>query len=173
MAKKREFELDSRQSTRLLDLGLHFSTGDDGPLDSDDQLQDLLYQILAAPLPLPDQTRESLPPLLQGQSQDLQALAGQPIGELLQNAKVDLALLKRIKEFAKERGAATESQETRDAFMAVYLGSIACALVYHGVRISQHSHEDLNGFFDTFAKKAWVLLELQPLFNRAFEQLDP
>lgn len=173
MTQKRKFELDSRQSARLLDLGLHVPAGNDDPVDPDERRQDLLYQILTAPLPLPDQTRESLPPVLQGQSQDLQTLAGQPIGELIQNATVELALIKRIKEFTKEQGAATESKETRDAFMAVYLGSIACALVYHGERISQHSPKDLKGFFDTFAKKPWVLAELQPLFGRASQQLDP
>ena len=171
MAESREFKLDSRQSSRLLDLGLCPPAGSDDPVHLDDRRKDLLYQVLATPLPLSKQTKASLPPILQGQCQDLLALAGQPVGELLQNSKVDLAVIRRIKEFAKEQGEATKSKEAQDAFMAVYLGAIAIALVFHGERISQHSTKNLKHFFGTFARKAWVLAELRPLYEQALEAI--
>jgi hypothetical protein len=173
MTESREFELDSIQSTRLLDLGLSSPTGNDDAVNPDDQRKDLLYQILASPLPVSDQTRESLPPILQGQSQDLLALSGRPVGDLLQDAHTDIGVIRRIKEFAKEQGATAPSKEAEDAFMAVYLAAIASALTFHGQRISQHNSNDLRNFFGAFAKKTWVLSELKPLFSRAGEQLDP
>jgi hypothetical protein len=173
MAQKRKFELDSRQSTRLLDLGLYAPAGKDDPVHPDDLKRDLIYQILSTPLPLPKQTKESLPPIIKGQSQDLLSLSGRPVGDLLQDTNADTTVLRGIKEFAKEQGATARSKEAQDAFMAVYLGAIASGLALHGQRISQHTTHDLKNFFAAFAKKTWVLAELRPLFSRALEQLDP
>ncbi len=172
MTESRDFELDSRQSVRLLDLGLSPAADNDDAVSPDDQRKDLLYQILANPLPVSDQTRESLPPILQGQSQDLLALSGRPVGDLLQDPQAGIAVIRHIKDFAKEQGATATSKEAQDAFMAAYLAAIAGALVFHGQRISQHDNNDLKSFFFAFAKKTWILAELRPLFKQALEKCD-
>jgi hypothetical protein len=89
------------------------------------------------------------------------------MGEVIRDQKTDLITLRKIKEHCKEKGAAADSKEMQDAFMAVYFAAMASALVFRDTKISHHKDEDLPGFFDSFVKKPWVIEELRTLFSRA------
>jgi hypothetical protein len=92
---------------------------------------------------------------------------GPPIGELLQDPKTSVAMLKEIKQYAKAQGSQTASEREKDVFLAIYFAAIAAALVYHRERITEHSHERLTQFFDSFAQAAWVPVDLADLLRRA------
>ena len=168
MSDGQSFRLDSDQRTHLLKMGLGASPSANDDLEPDEKRTDYLYQILIGTLPLAREVKTTLPDLITGQVQDLVSISGRPLGELIQDPQTDLTTLKGVKEHCKQQGAKSSPQEEQDAFMAVYFAAIACALVYYGERISQHSTKNLRHFFDTYANKTWVLAELKPLFEKGF-----
>ena len=171
MDEDRDLKLTNHQKTRLLSLGLSLEEADD-PTDPDDKRADLLYEILAETLPVADRTMDVLPPLLKGQSQKLESIAGRSLGDLILGDQTEVATIRRIKEYTKDRGASANSEIQQDAFMATYLGAIANALVYHHKKISQHSQSDLKEYFRSFSQKTWVLKDLRDLLREAFEQCE-
>jgi hypothetical protein len=160
------FDLTAEHKTQLLALGLSTQSGP-GDEDETEMRMSLLYDMLRGRLPVARRTIDALPAELQSQGQDLRSVAGESIGELLQNPHVEIALIQKIKEHAKASGASAASQAESDAFLAVYYGAIAAALVYYGRRITKHSTEDLAQFFRTLEHKDWVLPELKTLFASA------
>jgi hypothetical protein len=167
MSDGQDLHLDSDHRTRLLKIGLSTSSSKDYEVEPDEKRTDTLYQILTSTLPLAQDMKASIPDLITGQIQDLVSISGQPMGELIQDPKTDLLSLRRVKEHCKQSGTAADSKEEQDAFMAVYFAAIASALLFHDTKLSHHKDEDLCSFFDSFAKKPWVLEELRTLFVRA------
>jgi len=164
--RSQDFDLTKDQKSRLLNLGLRSRPCELGT-DERERKTDMLYDVLAQPLPINSSVADSLPAVVRGLSSRLQSLAGQPIGNLLQNPGTDMAIILRIKEYAKKSGTSTDSQEKSDVFLAVYYAAIASALVFHNQKITQHSYSDLKHFFCSFAQNDWILDELISLFNHA------
>jgi hypothetical protein len=161
-------DLTAKQRTRLLSLGLS-SEVFEGSTDLEEKKADLLYDILTRTLPVDGYIIDSLPPVLRGVSDKLHSVAGELLGDLLQNPKTDISVIEKIKDYAKESGTYNKSKAETDAFLAIYYAAIASALLFHNKRITQHSYKDLKQFFFSFTKKSWVLEELKILFKRAEE----
>src|SRR4030066_397591 len=89
--------------------------------------------------------------------------------DLSRDPTTDIATIKKIKQYAKESGTSTDSKDEKDVFLAVYYAAIASALIFHYMKITQHSYIDLERFFDSFTKKDWILNELISLFTRGRE----
>jgi hypothetical protein len=166
-----QFDLTAECKTQLLALGLSTQTG---PADEDEveARMSLLYEILRGRLPVARRTIDALPAELQSQCQDLQSVAGASIGDLLQNPHVEMSLIQKVKDHAKTSGTLAASQAESDAFLAVYHGAIAAALVYYGRKITKHSTKDLTEFFQSLDQKDWILPELKRLFAKAREYCD-
>ncbi|MCP4452915.1 MAG: hypothetical protein GY809_15745 [Planctomycetes bacterium] len=167
MSDGQDLHLDSDQRTRLLRIGLSASSSKDYDVEPDENRTDTLYQILTSTLPLSQDIKASMPDLITGQAQDLVSISGEPIGKLIQDQKTDLISLRKVKDHCKQNGAATDSKEEQDAFMAAYFAAIASAMLFHDTRISHHKDEDLCRFFFSFSQKPWVLEELRAIFVRA------
>ncbi|MBP7051537.1 MAG: hypothetical protein KBE65_11025 [Phycisphaerae bacterium] len=159
-------ELNDRQKTRLLSLGL----GADQPAamsNGDEQRGDLLCDILRRPLP-PDGQGEGLspggggPPCLAFRS-----VAGPPLRELLLDPKTNVTVLRRTKEYAKAMGQKAGTEAEKDVFLAIYLAAIAAAGLFHSDRITEHSDADLARFFEFFARRPWMPTDLFGLFRKA------
>jgi len=88
---------------------------------------------------------------------------------LVQNPQTDISAIQRIKNFAKESGAAATSKVEGDVLLVLYYAAIASALLLHGMKITKHSWADLAQFFRSLAKKEWVLPELKAFFLKAHE----
>ncbi len=159
--------LNDGQKTRLFRLALERDDPAAAP-NKDEQRADLLRDILRCALPLETPGHGTAMDL--GPSCDeLRSVAGPPLGELLRERASDLAVLQRIKEYAKALGKNTESGIERDVFLAVYLAAIAAALVSHQERITQHTNEDLTEFFRFYAQVAWMPSDLKGLLAKATE----
>jgi len=76
-------------------------------------------------------------------------------------------VLEKIKQYAKESGTSTNSEDEKDVFLAVYYAAIASALVFHNEKITRHSYKGLERFFSSFTDKGWVLKEIKELFHGA------
>lgn len=166
--ESQDFDLTQAQKSRLLSLGLE-SKPHELSTDKEEQKADMLYDVLTCTLPIDPSVVNSLPAVVKGLSSRLHSLAGQPIGNLLQDLTTDLTTIRKIKQYAKDSGTAADSEAKGDVFLAVYHVAIASALVYHNEKVTQHSYQDLEQFFLSFRKKDWVLEEIKDLFKKAQE----
>ncbi len=161
-----EFDLTEGQKSKLFGLGLEFNPHDRSS-DIDEQKKDLLYDILASRLPLDPSIAESLPGVVKDLCPSLNSIAGDTIGNLLQNPHTDISTLKRIKQYAKESGTSAKSEAQTNVYLVVYYAAIASVLTSHRKKITQHSYEDLQEFFLSFSHEAWILEEIKDLFRKA------
>jgi len=161
-----EIKLTPGQNERLLHLAAssHVSEAGNDPVEDK---ANTLFDILVSPLPVDKLVLDSLPAVVRGLCRKLRSVAGQAIGDLLQNPQTDIAALTAIKDYTKQSGTCSRSDAEGDAFLAIYYGSIASALVFHNEKISRHSYEELEQFFWTFTEKTWVPDELTGLFEKA------
>ena len=165
--KSQDFDLNRHQKSRLLSLGVG-SKSRKPCTDTVEKKEDMLYDILIRTLPIEPLVVESLPSVIKGLSSRLHSLAGQPIGELLKNPATDIDTIRKIKQYAKESGTATDSEDEKDVFLAVYYAAIASALIFHNEKITQHSYNDLEQFFSSFMEKDWIIEEIKGLFRKAW-----
>jgi len=160
-------DLTDRQKTHLLQIALSPGAAD-APANEDELRGDLLCDILREPLPaeLPERAA-SFPDRAAKPCSTFRAIAGPTLRELLLDPSTDLAVLRRIKEYAKTLGAKAGSEVGKDAFLTIYFASIAGALVYHRERITEHSEEDLVQFLHFFARAVWMPTALVDLLRKA------
>jgi hypothetical protein len=165
--KTNNLELNDRQKTRLLSLALEPEPSDP-PLDEDEEKGDLLCDVLRCPLP----PGEHVPHISKGVSQEFRSVFGPSLGQLLTDPGIDITVLRQIKEYAKALGRTAGSDVEKEVFFAVYFGAIARALTSHGEYITEHADEDLIQFFGTYARAAWMRVDLRELFAKAAEDCE-
>lgn len=149
-----------------MSLGIEPDPNEDST-DIDVKKADLLYDVLSHPMPVDTSVVNSLPSALRVLCKRLRAVAGEPLGDLLQNPDRGISVIKEIKEHAKQSGTCTRSEIESDIFLVIYYATIANALLFHNRKITQHSYKDLGKFFRLFTEKEWLLDELTELFKKA------
>ena len=130
-------ELNDQQKTRLLSLGL----APDRPVtppDENEQRGDLLCDILRCSLQADVSEQDAVPPGAGKPCLGFRTVAGPPLGELLQDPKTEVAVLRKVKEYAKSLGGNAGSDVEKDVFLAVYFAAIAAAIIFHDERITEH-----------------------------------
>jgi len=164
--KTDSLELNEQQKIRLLNLGLESDRPSASP-DADEQKGDLLCDLLRCPLPtrLSEQGASSVV----GEKWSFVggAVIGPRLGELLLDPTTDLAVLRRVKEYAKSLGKDAGSEVQKDVFLAIYFAAIAAAVTSHEQRITEHTDEDLARFLESFALAAWMPKTLRSCFTEA------
>jgi hypothetical protein len=159
-------ELNDGQKTRLLSLGIEPDRPAAMP-DGDEQRGDLLCDILRRPLPPDGQAQQEVSSTLGQACPPFRAIVGPPLRELLLDPKTDVAVLRRIKEYAKTMGQKAETEAEKAVFLAIYLVAIAAAMVFHSQRITEHSDTDLARFWEFFARVSWIPIDLMRVLAEA------
>ena len=168
MSKKPpEDKLTDAQKSRLFQVGL--TTDQSMNPDAEQQKADLLREVLAQRLPVAFETVELLPDVLKNLSQDLKAVAGESLAELLQNPGTDIDTIQKIKDYSKSYGKGTDSKVEHDVSLVIYLAAIAHALVYHDQKITQYQYDELIRYFKKLKKKAWITAKTIRLFDKALQ----
>ena len=90
--------------------------------------------------------------------------------ELLLDPKTEVAVLRRIKEYAKTMGQKAATEIEKDVFLAIYFAAIAAAELLHSQRISEHPDTDLARFLEFFARASWMPTELAGLLSKAAQR---
>jgi len=163
-----KFDLDVEQSANLLKLCLK---ADQQPTDETQEKNraSALLDVLESKLPVNPALLESLPPVLRALSEELKSVSGLSLEDLLQDSRTKIAIVRRIKDFAKELGNSAKDKIERDVALAVYFAAIAGALVCHNVRISQYSYEQLAQSFEALTQHDWITPGLATLYEEARE----
>jgi adenylate kinase len=162
----KKFDLSIEQSTNLLKLALE-TDKNKKEHEKEKNRTELLLDTLASKLPINPALLESLPDVLRSLSEELQSVSGLPLGKLLQNPKTKTAILRKIKDFGKELGTSSKDELERDVALAIYFAAIAGALVFHNVKISEYSYEQLEQSFETLSKHDWIPSNLAGLYKKA------
>jgi len=161
-----KLDLDVEQSTNLLRLCLHADhQRTDGKEEKNKAI--VLLEVLASKLPVNPALLESLPPVLRALSEELQSVSGLPLGDLLQDSGTKIAVIRRIKDFAKELGNSAKDKIERDVALTVYFAAIAAALVFHEARISQYDYRHLEQSFEALGQHDWIPRSLATLYEKA------
>lgn len=162
----KKLDLNIEQSTNLLRLCLH---ADQQRTDETEEKNraSVLLDVLGSKLPVNPALIESLPPVLRALSEELQSVSGLPLGDLLQDSQTKIAVVRRIKDFAKELGNSAKDKIERDVALAVYFAAIAGALIFHDARISQYSYEQLAQSFEALGEHDWITPDLTKLYKEA------
>lgn len=164
--RPKELRLSKKQSANLLKLGL--GPGQAGPNRiEDDARADLLSEKLASKMPVDPGLLESLPAVLRSLSEQLESISGSPVGELLLNPTTKIAVIRRIKDYAKDLGNEAGDESHREVALTIYFTAIAHGLVHHGVKISQHSYAGLQETFERLCRYDWIPPDLGRLFADA------
>ncbi len=100
---------------------------------------ELLDTFLAGPLPPDSVTADALPTLVARLCQELLPLGGRSIESILLDPSIDLATLKKVKDYGKRMASRRRSDAEHAAAVAVYYAAIAAAMVHHGQEITAHS----------------------------------
>jgi len=154
---------------KLLNIGMEKCETSD---DMEQQKADLLSDRLSETLPLyysPEQTPSTK---LKRLGQTIAALAGEPIGKLLQDPKTDIAIIRMMKDHGRRlstKAKKAKSEVEHHTANTIYYAAIAHALVNHNIKMTKHSYEDLQQSFDQLSKEEWIPENLRGLFAEAFE----
>lgn len=160
--KTDNLKLTDEQKTRLLNLALE-AVASDAPGNADEAKGDLLCDILRCPLPPTEHPSD----ITRGAATGFGPTPGPSLGQLLNDPRTDVAVLRRIKDYTKVRGKRAGSDVEKDVFLAVYFAAIAAALVFHDKRITGHSSIDLAEFLALFGETQWIPADLRRLFHIA------
>lgn len=157
--KTDDLKLSDEQKTRLLSFALKPIERTD-ELEKDEERGDLLCDILRCSLPVTQHLSGARKDVPQG----FLSIFGSSLGELLCDPKTDIAVLRQVKEYAKDCGRTAGSDVEKEVFLALYSAAIAAAWISHGTKITEHADCDLLQFFTTYASAAWIPEDLLRLF---------
>lgn len=158
--------LNDEQTKRLLKLGLHDSEVATHH-DPTNQRQERLSDLLSSKLPADKMLMKELPILVKSLSDELEAISGLSVSDCLSNPETTPAVLRRVKDFARDAGRSAHDKTCGEVAKAIYFAAIAAALVFHGAKISGHSYHDLQHSFDLCGQQDWIPVDLARLFVKA------
>ncbi len=164
--KSSTFGLSAEKLSNILKIGSDTSRAK-GQTDQEQIKAKLLQEWLSTSLPLDKVLVESLPSILARVCRQLQPLAHESFGNLLQDPKVDIEAIKKIKDHSKKLVKSAKSDSEHEAAAAIYYAAIANALVFHKHRITKISYQNLEDTFSSLAKSNWLSPELVELFKKA------
>ena len=159
-----KLDLTVEQSTNLLRLGLD---RDNDKANRVTARVDLLLDTLASKIPVDPALLELLPAVLRSLSEQLRSVSGLPLGDLILDPQTKIALIRRIKDFAKDLGTTASGEIERDVALAIYFAALASALVHHNVKISRHTYDKLEQSFERLSTHDWISPDLSQLFKKA------
>ncbi len=160
------FGLSLKKVVKLLNIGSDMRQTQD---DTKQQMADLLSDRLGDTLPLYYSAEQRPASRLRRLGQTIAALAGEPIGKLLQDPKTDIAIIRMTKDYGRKLSAMAKSEAEHHAANTIYYAAIAHALVRGGLKITKLSYEDLLESFCQLSKEDWIPENLRDLFAEAFE----
>lgn len=158
--------LSCKKIIELLNIGAVVYTPSD---DIDQQKADLLSDRLREILPVYYLTEKKPFGKLSPLRKTIAVLAGESVGELLQDPKTDIAIIRITKHHGRKLSTCAKSEAEYQAANTVYYAAIAHSLVFHGLKITKHSYGNLHEYFGQLSEENWIPEGLLGLFTKASE----
>lgn len=160
------YGVDPERLARLLAIGIESADGQNNLGDGRFPAE-LLQAMLASKLSLDPAVLDSLPAVLNRSCDELHPLPDRTIGDLVLDAKTDLAVIKALKEYGKELVGFQRLEAKQAAATVIYYAAIANAMVFHGQKITEHSYPKLQQAYAKLEQTVWIPSELKKLFRKA------
>lgn len=141
----------------------------EAPDDSVQRKADLLSDRLSDRLPLYYSPEQKPSRRLKRLGETIAALAGEPVGRLLEDPKTDSAIIRMTKDYGRRLSVNAESEAEHHTANTIYYAAIAHALVCHGLKITRYSYGDLQKSFLHLSGRDWIPENLCDLFRKASE----
>jgi len=162
----RKIRLNDEQTTRLLKLGL--SDSEVTPhQDPENKRKELLSDMLHSKLPADKMLMKELPILVKSLSDELEAISGFSVRDCLFNPETKAGVLRHVKDYARDSGHSAYDKAQGEVAKVIYFAAIAAALLFHGVKISGHSYQDLKSSFGLCSQQNWIPNDLKEFFIEA------
>jgi len=161
-------DVSPERLAELLGMTLNGTVGE-GPETPGNGDSELLEAELVGILALDTTVLDSLPTVVGQLDRDVFAGGGGSLGSVLTDPETGLAIIRKIKLYAKKAGTDNDSGDRHTVAVAVYYAAIAAALVFHKVKITKHSDQTLKTEFKVLSEKAWMSNDLATLFTKAAE----
>lgn len=94
-------------------------------------------------------------------------LAGEMLRNLLSNPDTDIELIRKTKEHGKKLSQAASNDLEHDVANVIYFAAIAHAMVFHKLKITKFTYDDLWQSFSVLGKIKWISSDLVELFKKA------
>jgi len=167
------FDLNPKKLARLWSIGSDVHLEQDlHRVNKDEEREELLCDFLATSLPMDQETLDLLPGIFKGICRDLRPFSGESIGSLVIDPQTDFTVIERIKNLAKELGSSTDDETEREVALAIYYTSIASALVFHDVKLSQYDYQELKQAFRTLSRQEWIPSIFLQILKRAYKYTE-
>ena len=163
------YGLNLKKVVKLLNIG---SDMRQIPEDIDQHKADLLSDRLGDTLPLYYSTEQRPSSKLRRLGQTIAALAGEPIGKLLEDPKTDIAFIRMTKDYGRKLSKMAKTEAEHHTANTIYYAAIAHALTHHDLKITRLSYAELLESFCQLCKEAWISKSLRDLFAKAFEYCE-
>ena len=163
MAMKSTFGLCPQRLAKLLNAGSDDEAARCQPAPQ--AAAQLLRRRLAGPLQVDKDCVDSLSAILDRPCQDLQPIAGRPLGDVLLDSTTPLAILETLKQYGKGLSRQWDEGPEHVVAVTIYFAAIAAALVFHRRRITTRSYRDLADSLRILMNGRWITPELAGLFD--------
>jgi len=160
------YGLSLKKVVELLNIG---SDVPETPDDKDQQKAELLSDRLNETHPLYYSTEDKLSKKLKNLRHTIVVLAGEPIGKLLQDPGTDIAIVKMTKDYGRKLSKRANSEAEHHTANTIYYAAIAHALIFHDLKITKYTYNNLHESFYHLSKENWIPDWLLELFMRASE----
>jgi hypothetical protein len=128
---------------------------------------ELLHDQLAQPLALDRDSNRGVPTSSKMPRQLTVPEPTSTIGNVLRNRTTTVSVLERLKELGRRLFSEGRTAPQRDVGLTIYYGAIASAMVFHNVRITRLSYQELQQPFAALADKTWMPPKFQAIFREA------
>ena len=159
--------LNPEKVIELLNLGKE--EGDMNPGDIDQHKLQKISEKLNETIPIYYSAEQNPSGKLEYLRHTIAVLSGESIRELLQNPKTDIVLIRMIKNYGRKLSNSAESEDEHQISNTIYYAAIAHALVFHNLKISNHSYEKLKNAFYRLSEETWIPKNLINLFIKGAE----
>ena len=164
--KSSTFGVSPKKVIKLLKIG---KDADSTPIDIGQYKSDLISERLNETVPIYFSTEKNPTKQLKRLRHTIAVLSGEPIGKLLENPNTDIKLVRMIKDYGRKLPNRLESEAEHHISNTIYYAAIAHALIYHDVKITNYSYENLKKSYDRLSKENWIPSNLINLFKKASE----
>jgi hypothetical protein len=160
------FRFSPKKVVRLLNIGMDMGNV---PQNTEQEKADLLSDRLNDMLPLYYSAEQEPSRKLRRLGQTIAALAGEPIGKLLQDPKTDIAIIRMMKDYGRKLSTSAKSEAEHHTANTIYYAAIAHALDRHDLKITKFSYQNLLDSFRQLSKENWIPKNLRDLFVEALK----
>ena len=164
--KSTTYGLDPEKVVELLNIGKDAGSA---PLDINQHKSELIREKLNETIPIYFSTEKIPTKKLQRLRHTIAILSGEPIGKLLDQPQTDIKLIRMIKNYGRKLSSCSESEAEHHISNTIYYAAIAHALIYHNLKITNYSYQNLKNSYDHLSKENWIPRNLIKLFQKASE----